>query len=95
MYACRRNCYGITPLHCAASSGSSKVFKEVISAGGDLRLHDYKGQDITFKIQEVPDAKKRQKLIGILERRKLYAEQLDPYSRSPLNQVILRYTDTG
>ncbi|KAK3089274.1 hypothetical protein FSP39_002264 [Pinctada imbricata] len=64
---------GITPVHIAAYSGNLKIVTELLSEGGDLRLHDSRGRTAKDWALMQPDPKKRLKMIEFLEKTRLFA----------------------
>lgn len=60
-------------MHMAAYSGNIKLMMDMISAGGDLRLHDNAGRTAKEWAVAQSEPKKRLKMVEFIEKSTLFA----------------------
>jgi len=70
---CRRGMDGRTPVHVAAYSSTVAVLDHLVSAGGDLRLHDSAGRSARDWAAARPSSRQRGKVLDYLNKAKLTA----------------------
>ncbi|KAJ8318494.1 hypothetical protein KUTeg_003585 [Tegillarca granosa] len=63
----------LTPVHVTAYNGNIRLLTQLLSAGGDLRLHDGSGRTSKDWALLQPDPKKRLKMLEFLEKTRLFA----------------------
>ena len=64
---------GRTPVHVAAYSASVTVLERLVTAGGDLRLHDSAGRSARDWAVARPTSRQRGKVLDYLNKAKLTA----------------------
>ncbi|XP_023931119.1 plexin-A4-like [Lingula anatina] len=62
-----------TPVHLACRIGCVEILEKLLSAGGDLRLHDIDGETPQDWAMNIDDPKRRKKMLDFIEKTRLFA----------------------
>ena len=73
LYWCRRDVEGRTAVHVAAFSSSVAIVRQLVDAGGDLRLHDNAGCSARDCAASRHQSRQRNKVLDYLNKAKLTA----------------------
>ena len=75
----------------AVYKGDLHIVSYLIEAGGDLRLHDFKGKSIYEWAEKQKDVKKKRDVLDFLEKKKLSAININSASSYKETTAILKY----
>ena len=78
-------------MHAAVYKGDLFILACLIDAGGDLRLHDFKGRSIYEWLEKQADAKKRKDVMDFLEKKKLSALNVNTMASYQETTLLLKY----